>query len=55
MIIILKVNKPDSFDSHSSVKIRLKNIFSLHSSSVDYEPFLGLNSLVPQKTIFKVK
>ena len=45
MTILSKACKPDSFESHNSLKLRFTNIRGLHSNFVDCECFLESNSL----------
>ena len=44
MAILSKACKPDSFESHDSLKLRFANIGGLRSNFVDCESFLESNS-----------
>ena len=44
MAILSKACKPDSFESHNSLKLRFTNIGGLRSNFVDCESFLESNS-----------
>ena len=44
MAILLKVHKPDNFESHKSLKLCFANIQALHSNFDEYESFPKTNS-----------
>ena len=44
MATLLKIYKPDNFESHNSLKLSFKNIRDLCSNFVDCESFLESNS-----------
>ena len=44
MDILSKACKPDSYESHNSLKLRFTNIRGLRLNFVDYESFLESNS-----------
>ena len=44
MAIVLKACKPESFESHNSLKLSFTNIRGLHSNFVDCKSFLESNS-----------